>query len=300
MGRKAAFFLLVASLSWHPACSAGGPNWGALVYKVQVLRSDGVLELGSAVPVDETHVMTNCHVLRGAARIQVLVDDEPRPARLDRGDAYRDLCLLKLAGRPLKPPSVLPAPQVRVGLEVVAVGYPGGALDITRGRILALYPCHCRGGSVIQTSAPFDRGASGGGLFDRAGRLVGILTFKARAGGDFYFALPPDWLAYLTAAGAPRGEGGFSFWEQPDGGADYFLHACDLEARRQWQSLAPFAHRWVVEEPDNPEAWMALGRSERALANDAAATDAFRHVLALDPTRGDALDALRALGDGKR
>src|SRR2546429_5888717 len=36
------------------------------------------------------------------------------------------------------------------------------------------------GAHVIRTTAPFDFGSSGGALFDAAGRLVGLLAFKAR------------------------------------------------------------------------------------------------------------------------
>lgn len=299
VGQAASFLLLISGLSWHLASYALAPDWGSMVYKVRVVRNDGVLEFGSSVPVDGAHVVTNCHVLRDASQIQVMVNDKPRVAILDRGDTYRDLCFLKVAGQSLDPPYRLQPPQIQVGLEVVAVGYQGGKLDISRGHILALYTCHCRGGDVIQTSATFDRGASGGGLFDLNGRLVGILTFKARAGGDFYFALPTGWFTEVASDVSVSSEGGDSFWEQPNGENEFFLHACDLAARRQWQSLEPFAHQWVIQEPNNPEAWMMLGRSERALGKEVAAVASYKHVLALDPTRSEALDALGELETGE-
>lgn len=64
-----------------------------------------------------------------------------------------------------------------------------GAVSLARilNLIVGLHHCECDGGRVVQTSADFDRGASGGGLFDRQGRLVGILTFKASSGGNFHF-----------------------------------------------------------------------------------------------------------------
>lgn len=67
---------------------------------------------------------------------------------------------------------------------------------MSRGRIIGLH-YECDGERVIQTSAAFDRGTSGSGLFDRQGRLVGLLTFKAKAGGNFHFALPVGWLRHM-------------------------------------------------------------------------------------------------------
>jgi S1-C subfamily serine protease len=41
---------------------------------------------------------------------------------------------------------------------------------------------------VIQTSTAFTSGASGGGLFDEDGRLVGILTYRLRGASGYYFS----------------------------------------------------------------------------------------------------------------
>lgn len=88
--------------------------------------------------------------------------------------------------------------QTRVGLDVAAAGYTHGAYTVSTGRIIGQHTCECDGGKMIQTSAPFDRGASSGGLFDSAGRLIGILSFKSQNGGNFYFALPAGWLRQMA------------------------------------------------------------------------------------------------------
>jgi S1-C subfamily serine protease len=64
---------------------------------------------------------------------------------------------------------------------------------LSEGRVVALHSF--AGGQVIQVSAPFRMGASGGGLFDDQGRLVGILTFYRLSGDDaLFFAVPVDWV----------------------------------------------------------------------------------------------------------
>ena len=275
-------------LAWHQ-------DWETRVLRVEVTRMDGTRELGSAVPLAGERLVTNCHVLRDAARIEVRVAGEPRPAQADLRDTYRDLCFLTVPGldAPLMP--MIGLGETRVGLEVAAVGWPGGEFAVSRGRIIGLHACECDGGKVIQTSAPFDRGASGGGLFDRDGRLVGILTFKAKSGGNFHFALPVGWLRQMAEMSLDNLSPRQTFWEAPGKESGYFLTACDLGAKQDWRALQRLAEEWCEEEPNNPEAWMALGRARQGLGQSEAAVSAFQRVLMLDSTHAEAKWALQKL-----
>ena len=49
---------------------------------------------------------------------------------------------------------------------------------------------------LIQTDAAISSGSSGGGLFNHAGELVGITTFKWR-GESLNFAIPAEWVKDL-------------------------------------------------------------------------------------------------------
>ena len=67
------------------------------------------------------------------------------------------------------------AADLKVGDPVYAVGAPLGLeLSLSEGIVAQL-----RGGPppLIQTTAAISPGSSGGGLFDRDGRLVGLTTF---------------------------------------------------------------------------------------------------------------------------
>lgn len=272
----------------------------ASVLRVVVTRTDGSQELGSAVALAGERLVTNCHVLRNAARIAIHLSDGIHEARAEQRDAYRDLCFLTLPGHAAPPLAMIELGATRVGLEVVAVGYPGGEFATRAGKVVGLHACECDGGKVIQTSAPFDLGASGGGLFDRQGRLVGILTFKARTGGDFHFALPVGWLRYLaeqpvTASDTRKPDAGQTFWELPGRESGYFLAACDLGASQNWRALQRLAEEWCEQEPNNPEAWMAMGRALRGQSQIEAAVTAFQKVLMLDSTHAEAKWALQVL-----
>ena len=276
------------ALAWHQ-------DWQARVLRVEVTRTDGTKELGSAVPLAGDRLVTNCHVLRNAARIEVQVGGEARLARTDLRDAYRDLCFLTLPGLDAPAMPMVELGETRVGLEVAAVGWPAGEFAVSRGRVIGLHACECDGGRVIQTSAPFERGASGGGLFDHDGRLVGILTFKAKAGGNFHFALPVGWLRHMAESKLEPIAGHQTFWEDPGKESGYFLAACDLGAKQDWCALQRLAEEWCEQEPNNPEAWMALGRALRGRDRAEDAAVAFQKVLMLDSTHAEARWALQAL-----
>lgn len=294
--RLALLFVLLHGIA---ACAgsawSGEAAWTSRVLKIVVTRNDGAQELGSAVPLAGERLVTNCHVLRDASRIEVQLEGEVRQARADLRDAYRDLCFLTVPGYQAEPTPMIDIGQTRVGLNVVAVGYPGGEFAVSPGKIVGLHTCECDGGKVIQTSAPFDRGASGGGLFDRQGRLVGILTFKAKSGGNFHFALPVGWLRHMAERRIePIGERA-TFWETPGKQSGYFLAACDLGAKQNWRPLSHLAGEWSEQEPNNPEAWMALGRARLGLRQSDAAVIAFQRVLMLDSTHAEAKWALQQL-----
>jgi S1-C subfamily serine protease len=78
----------------------------------------------------------------------------------------------------------------------------GQAISIRAGSVRALH--RHENSNVIQVSAPFDFGASGGGSFDRYGNLVGVLTFKMLGGDDYYFAVPTEWISRVLAEAARR------------------------------------------------------------------------------------------------
>lgn len=289
-----ALMLLFVSL-WACTTLADEPDWASRVLKLVVTRTDGVTELGSAVPLAGERLVTNCHVLRKAARIEVHVGGAVRLVKADLRDTYRDMCFLTLPGYRAAPMPMIEVGETRVGLEVLAVGYPSGEFAVSPGRIIGLHQCECDGGKVIQTSAHFSQGASGGGLFDRQGRLVGILTFKAKLGGNFHFALPVGWLRHVARDGPEPLSGNTSFWEQPGRKSGYFLAACDLGAQKKWSPLSHMSREWAQQEPNNPEAWMALGRARKGLGQTEASVQAFQRVLLLDSTHAEAQWALREL-----
>lgn len=158
------------------------------------LNANGqVFGSGSGVVIGQQRVITNCHVVQGAASVKVRYGSTEFAASSGTSDTYYDLCVLQVPN--------FTAPEVprgrvedlRVGQTVYAIGAPQG-LDrtLSQGLISALR--ETKDGTVIQTSAPISPGSSGGGLFDTEGRLIGITTFQTKSGQNLNFALPVNWL----------------------------------------------------------------------------------------------------------
>jgi len=152
--------------------------------------------VGSGVVIErDGYVLTNAHVVDGAASLSITLDSGTRtPARVLGMDTVTDLALLRI-----ETPSPLPAARLgdssalHVGDEVVAIGNPMGLEQtMTRGIVsglnrilpgLAEQP-------MIQTDAPINPGNSGGPLVDRCGSVVGINTFISEEANSIGFALP--------------------------------------------------------------------------------------------------------------
>ena len=152
--------------------------------------------VGSGVIIEKDgQVLTNAHVVDGAASLQVTLDaGNHYSARIMGVDPVLDLALVRLDTKtPLPVARLGDSSQLRVGDEVVAIGNPVG-LDqtMTRGIVSGLNRI-LTGVSdepMIQTDAPINPGNSGGPLLDRCGAVVGINTFISEDAHAIGFAVP--------------------------------------------------------------------------------------------------------------
>ena len=171
---------------------------------------------GSGVVVGTYEVVTNCHVLERAAHMAVRQaadwfggESYRMTASLLARDEDRDLCLLFVEELPLPPAAKVAhlgaGKALSVGEEVFAVGAPAGLeLSLSRGIVSQLRGAFGkRSAPLIQTDAAISPGSSGGGLFNQAGELVGITTYKRR-GENLNFAMPAEWVAELRQRSRPE------------------------------------------------------------------------------------------------
>jgi len=171
------------------------------------MRADGRTRgQGSGVVfAPDGYVLTNSHVVAGAARLRAfLPDGQVADAAVVGDDPVTDTAVLRLAANGLPYAETGHSGTLRVGQLVVAIGNPlGFQCTVTAGIVSALgRTLRTRGGrsidSVIQTDAPLNPGNSGGPLVSGAGRVVGINTAMIAPAQGICFSIGIDTAVWVA------------------------------------------------------------------------------------------------------
>lgn len=148
-------------------------------------------------------LVTNHHVIRSAEHIMVIAPDGTHLEAVLWGYDYAtDLAILRID----KHESVKPVERigisdgVGIGQEIITVGNPTGYLPGSVSTGIVSHPSRLiltngeHSARMIQFDAPISRGSSGGGLFDMAGTLIGIVSARSAdtSAENIGFALPID------------------------------------------------------------------------------------------------------------
>jgi serine protease Do len=272
------------------------------VYKIGVSKTSGAGSVGSAVLIAPGKLVTNCHTLRDAKHIALIYPEGQLSASLEQADSFHDLCLLGAPAFTGRPPTRVPSAELAVGQPVIAIGFGRGFdVNVSRGSITALY--RYDDSFVLRTSAWFPKGASGGGLFDEEGRLLGILSFRGSASDELNYALPNEWIdRILMERGSSQAPtlSSTAFWEDDTPQQPTFLRAARMEYQGAWRELHVLATEWLISSEDDAEAWIALGRASVALGQNKGAAVALRRAVTLQPNNSRAwywlATAYRSLG----
>jgi serine protease Do len=158
--------------------------------------------LGSGVIVSQDgYVLTNHHVIDGADRIKVdLNDNRTLEAKVIGTDPPSDLAVLKVEASGLPVLGLGDSDRTRVGDVVLAIGNPlGVGQTVTMGIISAKgRQTGLSNGAFedfLQTDAPINQGNSGGALVSTNNELIGINSqILSPSGGSIGlgFAVPSN------------------------------------------------------------------------------------------------------------
>jgi len=151
-----------------------------------------VSDIGSGIFVSANgHVITNNHLVLGAARIYVTTADRKRyEAEVIGADLQADIAILRLVDTERNNFPVLnfaDSDKVRVGDMVLALGNPFGLTGSVTQGVISGTNRRFEGigsGSFFQTDAEIYPGNSGGPLVNIFGEIIGInvLVYSGRAG----------------------------------------------------------------------------------------------------------------------
>ena len=174
---------------------------------------------------NEGHIVTNHHVVDGADRVIVMLEDGTEmEAQVLGSDPDSDLAVLEIQGidGPMPPAAALgDSDAVLVGQLAAALGNPfGQQFSITSGIISGVGRTIRSGNSpfsipeVLQTDAPINPGNSGGPLLDRNGQVIGVNTqIISRSGSSsgIGFAVPINIAKKVIPALLEEGEFHYSW-----------------------------------------------------------------------------------------
>ncbi len=147
-------------------------------------------------------IMTNNHVVEGASKIEVLLNDNRTYlAKLVGVDKATDLALLQIEAEQLEFLTLGDSDSLQIGEWVMAVGNPfrlqstvtAGIVSAKARSISILEDSGIE--SFIQTDAAMNPGSSGGALINTRGDLMGICTAVLSNSGryeGFSFAIPSN------------------------------------------------------------------------------------------------------------
>ncbi|MGE5147168.1 MAG: S1C family serine protease [Candidatus Eiseniibacteriota bacterium] len=147
----------------------------------------GVIHVASGMIVDRAgHILTAAHIARGTdyyARVR-LVDGRIRDARILNVAPLRELALLEMAPLPdLNPISFAAPDSLQRGDFVMAIGSPSGKAGVVTLGTVRLPDIKQRldynewgFDHAIEMSMEVESGHSGGPVFDRDGKVVGMIA----------------------------------------------------------------------------------------------------------------------------
>ncbi|MDD3582351.1 MAG: tetratricopeptide repeat-containing serine protease family protein, partial [Desulfobacca sp.] len=220
------------------------------------------------------------------------VGQEAIPATLKAADPDQDLCRLAAPGLTAKPARVGKTQRLRVGERVYAVGASQG-LELSRSEGM-VSQVDAGPPPLIQTTAAFSPASSGGGLFNAAGELVGIINSYLKDNQGQNFALAVEGINAIAQRQTPKPGVEVSNQAPEISGSGVRIkvgwakQALALEKAQDWQGLAAYCSRWIEAEPTNALPWGCLGLAYENLGRYRAKLAAYQEALRLKPDYAEA------------
>lgn len=173
---------------------------------VTMAEADGkLISLGSGFFVRPDQVVTNYHVIEGAAKGYVKFVGKSTLYAIDgisAMDEERDLALLKIVDAKAPVLTLAENDGVEVGETVYAIGNPEG-LEGTFSQGIVSGIRDAGKDKWVQITAPISSGSSGGPVVNSKGVVIGVAVASVIEGQNLNFAIPVGPVKALMASSGP-------------------------------------------------------------------------------------------------
>ncbi len=269
------------------------------VVKIHVSLANGNDGNGSGVVIAKDRVVTNCHVIANASSISVIANGESFQVTGIVPDWRHDLCLVAVQEMTLPIATMGSSKHLQYEQAVFAIGYPNfsPAPSSTSGHVKGLFAMD--DSVIIRASSTFRLGASGGGLFDDTGNLVGVITLKSPGRHAYYYNMPVEWVQALMDKPvlAVNTTAESAFWATPADQWPFFMQVVHPYLNSNWRSLLSIARQWTIAEPNNNEAFFYLAAAEYAIHDTVSAETHLRQVIAANAQHSQAIYYLALIAE---
>lgn len=279
------------------------------VLRIQVGLKNGSYGLGSGVVVAENQIVTNCHVVANATSISAVSRGTAYHVVGVKPDWKHDVCMLQMEDLPIQPVALKSSRTLKYEAPVFTIGYPSfvAAPVSTQGVVKGLFTMD--DSVIVRATSDFKMGASGGGLFDESGALVGLITLKSPGRNAYYYYMSVDWVQALIAqtAGPVVVKAELPFWAKPAAEWPHFMKVVYPFQNKDWKALKTVAQQWVEQMPQDVEALFYLAAAEfeshdlniaeqhlhQVVAMNAQHSQAFYYLGLIEETNGHHPEAMR-------
>lgn len=240
------------------------------------------ISYGSGFFVSPTHIVTNFHVIAGAANGTVKLVDIPKKYPIEglvAIDLINDLALLQVKITGIKPLLLGDSDKVRIGDKV----YVDRQQGIFANGIISRFQ---KEPERFQMTFPISPGSSGGPMLNSEGQIIGVTFMTIISGQDLNFAIPSKYIKKMLdekGSGTPLAESGKhisaeTYWNR--GNTKFFL--------RLWESAKLDYDTAINLKPDYVEAYRSRGRVKFGLGQYIAAIADFDKTIHLKPEYAEA------------
>lgn len=202
----ALFTILTASFAQAQTAQEIAQNaFASTVLLVMEDANGQPLSLGSGFFVHNNEIVTNLHVVAGAARGYAKLIGQTKKYEIEGltgVDLNYDLAILKASTGNTRFLTLGDSESVQIGDSVYAVGNPQG-LEGTFSQGIVSSIREIGTGKFFQMTAPISPGSSGGPVLSAEGEVIGVSVATYKGGQNLNFAIPVSYLKSLLGKTGP-------------------------------------------------------------------------------------------------